>query len=187
MENKQLEDRVERKAITYKQKMSATELFRYVKAVILPIGVFILSLFVIQALAGFGSKLVAPLTGIMWAFGAICAIWLPSHRGSIMKETHMTIGIYLLTLIALKTIISLMSGVSAEMLMAAFNQAIPTTSGSAVSGWLQNLMWINGVMTPFGFIGMQGKRLFTFKRKASKEKFFDQARGIRSNKSSHLR
>ena len=186
MRNNMTEIKTERKAITYKQKMSGAEFFRYVRAVSLPIGVFVLSLLVIQALAGFGSKLVAPLTGLMWAFGALCAIWLPSHRASIMTETHMTIGIYLITLIALKTIISLMSGVSAEMLMAAFNQAIPVTSGSAISGWLQTLMWINGVMTPFGFIGMQGKRLFSFKRKASKEKFFEQTRGIRRNKSDHL-
>lgn len=172
--------------ITYKQKMSGSDLFRYVKAVALPTGVFVLSLVVIQSLAGFGTKLVAPLTGVMWCVGALCCALLPSHRSSILTETHMTIGIYLITLVALKVIIAMMSGVSSEMLMEAFNQAIPTTSGSAVSGWLQSLMWITAVMTPIGFIGMQGKRLFSFRRKKSKEKFMEQTRGVRMNGKSHF-
>lgn len=167
--------------ITYKQKMSGADLFRYVKAVALPLGVFALSLIVISQLAGFGTYLVAPLTGVMWCLGAVACILLPSHRSSILNETHMTIGIYLITLFALKTIISVMSGVSSEMLMQAFNQSIPTTSGSAVSGWLQNLMWITAVMTPIGFVGMEGKKIFSFRRKSSKEKFMEQTRGIRPN------
>lgn len=170
-----------RKKITYKQKMSGTDLFRYVKAIALPLGVFVLSLIVISQLAGFGTYLVAPLTGVMWCLGAVACLLLPSHRSSILNETHMTIGIYLITLFALKSIISIMSGVSSEMLMQTFNQSIPTTSGSAISGYLQNLMWITAVMTPVGFVGMQGKKIFTFRRKASKEKFMEQTRGIRQD------
>ena len=139
-----------------------------------------------DSLAGFGTKLVAPLTAIMICMGAICAIILPSHRSSILTETNVTVGIYLITLIALKHIISMMSGISSEMFMAVFNQAIPATSGSAISGWLQTLMWITAVMTPIGFVGMQGKRIFTFKRKASKEKFIEQTRGIRTTDNGHL-
>ena len=173
------------KTITYRQSLSASDLFRYVKAVLMPFGVFVLALFVTQSLAGFGTKLVAPMTCLMWVTGVVCALALPSHRSSIMNETHMTIGIYLITLVALKYIISLMSGVSSEMLMAAFNQAIPTTSGSAISGWLQTLMWITAVMTPIGFVGMQGKRLFSFKRKNAKEKTLEGLRGVRDGDGEH--
>lgn len=173
--------------ITYKQKMSGADLFRYVKAVAFPLAVFVIALIAIQNLAGFGTKLVAPLTGIMWCMGVVCCFLLPSHRTSILKETHMTIGIYLITLVALKYIVAMMSGVSSEMLMEAFNQAIPTTSGSAISGWLQSLMWITAVMTPVGFIGMQGKRVFSFRRKAAKEKFMEQTRGVRSNGGEHMK
>lgn len=174
-----------KKAITYKQTMSQSDFFRYLKAVGVPLSIFVLSLFAIQSLAGFGSKLVAPLTGVMWATGAICAIIMGSHRGSILTETHVTIAGYLAALLALKEVIALMSGVSSEMLMAAFNQAIPVTSGSAISGWLQNMMWIAAVMTPIGFIGMQVKRVFTFRREKSAQKTFDEIRGIRPGMAEH--
>lgn len=173
--------------ITYKQNMSGADLFRYMKAVGLPLGIFLLSLLAIQSLAGFGTKLVAPMTAVMWAIGAISAIILPSHRGSILTETHVAIAGYLATLVALKEIIAMMSGVSSEMLMAAFNQAIPVTSGSAISGWLQTLMWITAAMTPIGFVGMQVKRIFSFKRNQSTQKTFDRLRGIRPGMDEHLK
>lgn len=172
--------------ITYKQSMSGSDFFRYVKAVSLPIGVFLLSLVAIQSLAGFGSKLIAPLTAVMWVTGSVCALILPSHRGSILSETHVAIAGYLATLMALKEIVAMMSGVSSEMLMAAFNQAIPTPSGSAISGWLQTLMWITAAMTPVGFVGMQVKRVFSFRRQQSTQKTFDRIRGIRRGVDEHL-
>lgn len=177
----------QKKSITYTQAMSRADFLRYMKAVGLPLGVFMLSLVAIEMLAGFGTKLIAPMAGIMWAVGAICALLLPSHRGGILTETHVAIAGYLATLVALKEIISMMSGVSSEMLMAAFNMAIPTTSGSAISGWLQTLMWITAAMTPIGFVGMQVKRVFSFKRNQSTQKTFDQLRGIRYGTDEHQR
>ena len=162
------------KKITYKQKMSGTEIFKYVKAVFLPIFTFFLSLFAISTLKGLGTQLIAPCVALMWGFGVICAILLPSHRSSIMNETYITVGVYLITLVGLTALIGLLSGVSTESMMEVFNQSIPATSGSAIAGWMQNLLLITSVMTPLGFIGMQGKRLYSFKRKASKEKFLEQ-------------
>jgi len=171
---------------TYKQKITKSDFSRYIRAVSLPILIFALSLISIQLLEGFGSKLVAPLTALMICGGVICAIWLPSHRSSILKETYITVGAYLLALLAFRQVISMMAGVSSEMFMETFNQTMPVTSGSAISGWLQNLMWISAVMTPIGFIGMQGKRVFTFKRKNSKERFMNQTRGYHKDEDSHL-
>lgn len=173
---------MEPKKITYKQKMSSADIWRYLKAIIFPLSIFILAMFAIEGLAGFGSKLVAPLTGAMWAMGAFSAIMLPSQRGSILSTVHVTIGVYLVTLVVLKRIIVMMSGVSSEMLMAAFNQAIPVTSGTSISGWLQTMIWITAVMTPLGYIGMEAKRIFTFKRRSSKERAMDEIRGIHPNK-----
>ncbi|MBQ7818427.1 MAG: hypothetical protein IJ341_01890 [Bacteroidales bacterium] len=175
------------KNIVYRQKMSGGDVFRFVKAVAVPLAIFILSLVVISQLAGFGSKLVAPLTGVMWCVGSLCCLMLPSFRTSILRETHMTIGIYLITLLALKYIIAMMSGVSSEMLMEAFNQAIPVTSGTAIAGTLQTIMWLTAVSTPIGFIGAQGRRLFQFKRKAEKEKFMERTRGVRLTDDAHLK
>ena len=172
-------------SITYRSGMSGADICRYIKAVGLPIGVFLLAMFAIDRFAAFGSNLIAPLTGVMWAAGAACALILPSHRSTILNETHVTIACYLLALTGIRELIALVSGVSSEMLMASYNQAIPLTSGSTVSGYLQTLLWISAIMTPLGFIGMQGKRIYSFRRKASKQKFFDQTRSIRDAGHSH--
>lgn len=177
----------QKRSITYKQSMSSSDLFRYVKAVALPVGVFVLCLITISSLAGFGTKLVAPMTAVMWVVGAICAAIQPSHRANVLSETHVAIAGYLAMLLALKKIIAMMSGVSSEMLMAAFNQAMPVTSGSAISGWLQNLMWITAAMTPIGFVAMQVKRVFSFRKERSTKKAFEGLRGSRSGTDEHLR
>lgn len=175
------------KPITYKQSMSRSDMFRYMKAIGVPLSIFVISLLSIQSLAMFGTKLVAPLTAIMWSVGVVCAMIMPSHRQSILKETHIAIVGYLVAIVSLKEVVALMAGVSSEDLMAAFNQAIPVTSGSAISGWLQNMMWIAAAMTPVGFVGMQVKRVFSFHREQSTQKTFDQIRGIRRGIDEHLK
>lgn len=165
--------------ITYKQKMTGNELFGYVKAVAFPFFTLLLALFVINNLSGFGTKLVAPLTAVMWCYGIFCSILLPSHRSSIMNETFITLGSYLIALITFKACISLLSGVSSETLTEALNLSVSATSGSAMTGWMQTLIYITAIMTPVGFIGMQSKRLYSFKRKNSKEKSIERIRGLK--------
>ena len=177
----------QKQSLTYRQSVSGADISRYIKAIGLPVGVVLMAMFVISRFAQFGNNLVAPLTGIMWAIGAFCALILPSHRSNILNETHVTIACYLLALAGIRELIALVSGVSAEMLMASYGQAIPLTSGSTISGYLQTLLWISAIMTPLGFVGMQGKRVYSFKRKASKQKFFDQTRSIRDTGQNRLR
>ena len=170
---------------TYKQKTNKSDMMRYFKAVMLPLGVFLFGLFTISRFANFGTYLIAPLTGVTWVWGVLCAALLPSHKKSILTETHATIAIYLLSLTGLRELISLISGVSSEMLMAAFQQAIPLTGGSAISGWLQTLLWITAVLTPFGFIVMQGKKLYSLKRKNNTRQVLAQLRNIRNDNHIH--
>lgn len=171
--------------LSYKQKASKSDMTRYFKAVALPFGIFIIAIFTIYNFAGFGSKLVAPLTGVMWLVGIGCALILPSHRLSILRETHATVAIYLISLSAIRELISMVSGVSSEMLMAAFGQAIPLTSGSAFAGWLQNLLYITALMTPLGFVIMQGKKVYSFKRKGNQKETLAQLRNIRNDHHIH--
>ena len=167
------------KTLTYRHGNGAKDILRYMKAIALPVGIFLLCLFCISSFAGFGTIIVAPLTGVMWGFGVLCAILLPSHRNTILNETCVTIGCYVAALVVIEQLISLISGVSAETLMAAFNQVVSVTGGSTFAGYLNTFMWITTIMTPIGFVGLQVKRLFTFKRKANKAKALEQARGIR--------
>ena len=96
-----------------------------------------------------------------------------------MNETFITLGSYLIALITFKACISLLSGVSSETLTEALNLSVSATSGSAMTGWMQTLIYITAIMTPVGFIGMQSKRLYSFKRKNSKEKSIERIRGLK--------
>lgn len=165
--------------LTYKSGTTKQQLINYMKAVGIPSLIFILSLFVILRFANFGKILLGPLILLMWGSGIGCAIFLPSHRETIIRETMTTIGVYLVTLMGLRIAISLLSGVSSSMLAASFNQAIPETSGNTALGYIQNMLYIASILTPLGFCGMQFQRVYKLRRNANKKKFFDQVRDIR--------
>ena len=170
-----------KKELTYREGTTSNDIFRYIKAIGFPFIIFMLSLFTISRFALFGSKVIAPLSGIMWLFGVFVAFMLPSQRKSVLNETHATIGGYYIGLILIREMIALISGVSSEMLMATYGQAIPITSGTAFSGTLQSIMWATAIFVPFGFITMQGKKVLTLRRKGNKNREIERLRGIRDN------
>lgn len=167
--------------LTYKQNMSKTEVYRVIKAIGLPLGLFGLALFTISNFANFGTKLICPLLGAMWCIGFFVALLMPSQRQEVLNQTMITCTIYLLALLGLKILLGVVSGVSSEMIAASYDQAIPASTGNAIPGYLQNFMWFTAVLTPIGFIGMQGKRLFQFKRNQTLQKTFGQKRSIRND------
>ena len=167
--------------LTYQRSQSNADLSRYLKAVGYPVGIFLLTMFAINRFKLFGVNIIAPMTGIMWLCGVIVSWFLPSHRHDTLKETHITIGVYLISLIVFKELVAKISGVSSEMLMATYNQAIPFTSGQAFSGYLQTMLWITTIMTPVGFIGMQVKKMFTLHRKQEAKRYHDRLLGTRPN------
>ena len=138
-------------------------------------------MFTIHRFTLFGMNIIAPMTGVMWACGVIVGWFLPSHREATLRETHITIGVYLISLIIFKELVAKISGVSSEMLMATYNQAIPVTSGQAFSGYLQTMLWITAIMTPVGFLGMQVKKVFTMRRNQEAKRFHDRLLGSRRN------
>ena len=174
------------RSITYKRRLGGAELVRYIKAIGFSLSLFVFAMYVLMKFGNFGTSILAPLIGVMWVFGVICAVSIPSQKTSILNETHITIAVYLVTLIAVRVLIKLVSGVSSEMLMSSFNQPLPLTGGSTISGYLQTMMWITTVMTPLGFIGMEGKKVFTFRKKANKNKELERLRGFRQNDKQHF-
>ena len=171
--------------ITYKQTLNSKEVFTYIKAVGIPVGVFLLAMAIISQFGAFGTNLLAPLTGGMWIMGAVTAFMIPSQRGSTCNETHAAIVGYLVGMWGLRLLVSLVAGTSNEQLMATYSQALPTSSGSTISGFLQTMLWITAVMVPVGFLTMQGKKLLTFKKRMNKQKAIDQLRGIRNSGHEH--
>lgn len=143
--------------------------------------VFGLGLFTISNFAAFGAKLICPLSGAMWLVGFIVALFMPSQRRETLNQTMVICSIYFLALLGLKILLAVVSGVSSEMIAASYDQAIPTSTGNAIPGYLQSMLWFVAVLLPVGNISMQIKRLFQFKHNQSLHKTFGQKRGIRSN------
>lgn len=167
--------------LTYKQNMSKREVYRVIQAIGIPLGLFGLALFTISNFANFGTKLICPLSGAMWAIGVIVALLMPSQRKEVLNQTMVVCAIYFLGLLGLKILLGIVSGVSSEMIAASYSQAIPTSTGNAIPGYLQTMMWFTAVLIPVGEISMQVKRLFQFKKSQTLQKTFGQKRSLRDN------
>lgn len=172
---------MEKDRLTYQRAQASADFSRYAKAIAFPGGIFLLAMFTIDHFNLFGVNIIAPMVGIMWACGVIVSWFLASHRRATLRETHVTIGVYLISLIVFKELVASISGISSEMLMATYNQAIPVTSGQAFSGYLQTMLWITTIMTPVGFIFMEVKKVFTMRRKQEAKRFRDRMLGTRQN------
>lgn len=167
--------------LTYKQNMSKTEVFHVIKAIGCPLIVFGLGIFTISNFANFGTKLICPAAGIMWFLGFFVALLMPSQRKEVLNQTLIICNVYFCTLLGFKVALGIVSGVSAEMIAASFNQSIPTSTGNAMPGYLQNLLWFSAIGIPIGQVGMQGKRLLQFHHNKSLQKTFGQKRGMRDS------
>ena len=166
--------------LTYKQSISRSEAGRIFKAIVMPIAIFGFGLFTISTFGAFGAKLIAPLSGLMWAFGLIVAILLPAMRGEVLNQTMSFCVIYFATELGFKFLLGLISGASSEMISASFNQAIPTATGNALPGYIQTALWMSTAFIPIGFFSMQGKRLIQFrKNRISLEKAMARERDMR--------
>lgn len=167
--------------LTYKKDLSKQEAFRLLKAVGLPIGVFALAMFTVQNFANFGSKLICPLIAAMWVVGFVVAVLMPAQRGEIINQTLGMIAIYCGALLGLKILLGVVSGASSEMIAASYDQAIPMSTGNAIPGYLQTMMWFVAVLMPIGDIGMQAKRLKDFKHNQAIQKTMNRMRGLRNS------
>ncbi|MFR1888481.1 MAG: hypothetical protein ACLSX0_01760 [Anaerostipes caccae] len=182
-----MSEQFEETTLVYEQKMDGAELMRYIKAACQPLAIFFLTMYTISTFAQFGRLLLAPLYGSMWAFGAACAFFMPSHRRTIIKETLMTCGIYGLSLVGLHKLMEVTSGVSGQMIAASYDTAITSVFGNTMIGYINNFIWMVSIITPIGFLCMQGKRLLQFKRNKDANKFYNQVRNVRDENKAHMK
>lgn len=59
-----------------------------------------------------------------------------------------------------------------------FRAAVATASANTIPGYLQSMLYISAAMIPFGFLGMEGKRILQFRRNNNKNKTIEQLRKI---------
>lgn len=145
------------------------------------LGTFALWLYLDNVYFNFGAKIITPLTGAMWIVGAVLALLLPSQRQEIIKHTKWFVLGYLAVLFIYRFVIMAVSGVSAENLSASFGQAVASSSGTAILGWLQNLLWIIAITYPVGYFIFQGKKVPQFFGARSKKRAIREIRDIRDN------
>lgn len=167
------------KNLVYKSKASTNDKWTILKAVLIPMAVFILCLFVIGKFGGYGKKLLSPLIAAMWVMGAVSAAILPSHRNTIIKETTTTIALYTIGIFALRILAGLASGISSTMLTDSLDLTVGPTQGNTILGYIQTFLTLSSVLIPIGFITMQGRRIFSLKKNGNKTKFLQQTRNIR--------
>lgn len=173
--------------LTYETKMDAAELMRYMKAICMPLAVFLITMYTIAKFAGFGTKLLAPLYGTMWAAGAVCAMIMPSHRTDVIKETLATCGGYGLALVGLHKLMGVTSGVSGQMIAASYDTAITSVFGNTMLGYINNFIWMISIIVPITFLAMQAKRIMQFRKNKDKNKFYEQVRDVRGENKAHMR
>lgn len=172
---------IKKEMLTYDRNMNKTELQHVLVAIGAPLGTLALGIFTITNLANFGTKLICPLSAAMWIIGLLVATLMPAMRKEVINQTLVTCSLYYLGILGLKILLGLASGVSSEMIAASFDQAIPTATGNVIPGYIQNIMWFTAVGVPIGFVSLQGKRLFQFKKSQTLNKTFGQKRSIREN------
>ena len=173
--------------LTYKRNMSRQEFSHMAGAVLYPLGVFLFGVFVISDFAAFGTKLICPLSAAIWIAGFVIALLMPSMRKEILRQTIKMNLVYYATLYGLKVVIGMVSGVSAEMIAASYDFAIPTSTGNAVPGYLQNILYFTAVLTPASFVVMQIKRFSEFSKNISLQKSFGRTRSVRNSGKDHTR
>lgn len=167
--------------IIYTDSLSVREMGKKMLTLLIYIGTFGLWLYLHHAYYNFGSKIITPLTGAMWIVGAVLALLLPSQRLEIIKHTKWFVLGYLAILFIYRYVIMLVSGVSAENLSASFGQSVAASSGTAILGWLQNLLWIISITYPVGYFIFQGKKVPQFFGTRSKNRAVREIRDIRDN------
>ncbi len=169
--------------IVYRSKASGDEVMRFIKAIGFPVITLILGIFTVNIFGVFGARLVTPLFAACWGISVLTGIIMPSHRTDSIEKAEKFLCGYFASLLALRFLNAKVSGVSAEMLMATYNEIMPAATGNAMVGFVQSMLWLVTVMAPIGFLTYQGKRIIDFKRNKSKVKMFERTRSIRSTKS----
>ena len=153
---------------TFIKKTSAKDISSLIFSAAAPALLFFLCMFTISQFKNYGRLLLTPIMGAMWAAGAVCVLILALCLGDLL----------------LQKAISIVSGVSADMLTETFSQPLPSTTGNILPGYLQYALWMFTIMIPISYLGLQGKRLINLRRASNKDRELRRIRGIGGQKDS---
>lgn len=134
----------------------------------------------------FGKYIISSAIAATIVISSFVAIILASQRIEVIKDMKKMLALYVSVLFAYRYIAMLLSGVSSEDLSAALNTALPGTSGTAMLGWLQTILWIAAIATPVGFCGMQLKKIGQFFGTKRKSQAIREIRDVRDKDGTHM-
>lgn len=160
--------------------------WRNYKSTLMNLGIYayilVLWLYDIKAYYNFGKYILCPLVSVVFGVAFVVGLILPAQRTEIAKSAkHFAVG-YVTIIFLYKFVISAVSGVSAENFAAAFNQPLPSTSGTAIVGWLQYALYIAAVFTPIKEITAICSRIKQFYGTKAKDKAIREIRDYRDTK-----
>jgi len=171
----------EQSEMIYRAPITCREILPTLANLAIYIVSFLLWMYLEGIYYNFGTKIITPLTALMWITGAFFALILPSQRYEIIKHTKWFVLGYVSILYLYRFVIIAVAGVSSDSFGAAFNQSMPAATGNAILGWLQNLLWIIAITYPIGYFIFQAKKLPQFFGTKSKQKAIREIRSIRND------
>lgn len=178
---------MQNKSITYRPGMSRQETYGMIKAVGVPLIVFALCLYTISNFGSYGSKVICPMSGAVWLGGFLTALYLPVERRQTISQTMGICTIYCCTLLGLKIALGIVSGASAEMIAASYDQPIPLATGNALPGVLSNIMMIGSAFIPGSYLAMLLKKVVQYRKTKNMQETYEQVRGINNSGHQHTR
>ena len=175
------DDSAIRPDLVYTNTMSTHQLISNIKTILFYVFELIVWMVVSRMYLNFGSKWIVPSVSAMWVMGAVTTFYIKEEREGTIRETKWTILGYLAFLFLYRIVIQLVAQVSSEQMGAALNITIPSVSGMAASGLLQNILLIVSVMTPIGFLIWCAQKFNTYQARATKQGAFKRIKGTRQN------
>lgn len=182
MEHQQYKgDSAVRPDIVYTHTMSSHQLISSIKKILFYVVELVFWMVVSRLYLNFGTKWIVPSVSAMWIMGAVTTYFIKEEREGTIRETKWTILGFLAFLFMYRIVIQLVAPISSEQMGAALNITIPSVSGMAASGLLQNILLIVSVMTPIGFLIWCAQKFKNYHARATKQDAFERTKGIRKN------
>ena len=179
-EDEPMEDIVkQQEEVRYSAVLSKGEIKEDIKIILTYVALIILWYAIDQLYGNFGRKWITLAVGAMWIMGGVTAYLLREEQMETIKHTKTVIAGYLLILLVYRIVISTIASITAEEMAVSLDISIPTVSGQAISGFLQNIFMIIAVMTPIGFLIFCAQKFKNFKAGLTKEEAFRKIKDIR--------
>jgi hypothetical protein len=167
--------------VIYKGGRAKGESLAIVAAIVVPFAVLCFGIYTISIFAAYGKAIICPALSVMWVFGSAAALLLPDDRKKMIDYTMGMCAMYCLALLVLRMALNVVSGASAEMIAASYNQPIPLATGNTLPGVVQNFMSIGTLFIPGGFLIYIVKYVVSNFRSRNMQKMYDTVTGIRND------